>query len=837
MESRYSRPRDSRTIPFSNPEQTDNGLSDHAYKFSRTVHQGRADIASIARNVTARPQPLPQSRTSETVSAATISIAEATGDSTIPHASLANLACQVHRTTGKHPPALVGASITVSGDKLYVFGGRGLLRRKSQPTSHLYELDLITQHWTRLETRGDIPAPRYFHSLCPLGDSKLICYGGMAPVQAREDFPPSKRPSATDQEDSGIVVMSDVHIFDIQSQAWIAIPAANAPQGRYAHCAVIIPSHAVFASAAAPLSALLHNQGSAQLHQGSLGISIDGRGGAEMIIVGGQDSASNYIEQISVFNLRSLAWTTSHALDKSCGAYRSVVAPYDGLAAQRIGSHVGDLQSKRDSPAAQADFDHGTSMLIYSNYNFLDVRLELHVRQANGNVTEKQLPPGISPPGLRFPTGSVVHDHLIVSGTFLTSTREEYAIWALNLLTLKWKRIDMGDSVFTTASWNKGILWPSRNVYLILGDRMRNLADDYNQRRTNFLDLCTLELDCYGLCDNPRLTSPTSSYESAGGTPAGCLDAPNGGPRVGEAAARLGVEALRLPACANMDILTIDGQRIPANSHMLSRRWGTFFARLLQEHAVVSRNADHYRRPSQASRSSSITVTGSRAMSSTSPVYSNDKSPDLSAATTSTGNGQAPARDVPRAALFLPHTGQTVLALLHYLYTSSLPHGMAPAEEIHILCSLLQLARPYTIDGLLETTVNRLHRLLDATPQDIGAAAAIFNSAALATGGGSALAFEELVESHIAPKETGSSAAIDIAMNAMDVSRSAGRDSAIANRSSTTGKKSMASNRGVVAKLVDDAREPVNAVPSPIMGLQKRALRILVETRDARGNE
>ena len=40
-----------------------------------------------------------------------------------------------------------------------------------------------------------------------------------------------------------------------------------------------------------------------------IGINIDGTGGAEMIVVGGQDGANHYIEQISVFNLRSLKWT------------------------------------------------------------------------------------------------------------------------------------------------------------------------------------------------------------------------------------------------------------------------------------------------------------------------------------------------------------------------------------------------------------------------------------------------------------------------------------------------------------------------------------------------
>lgn len=57
--------------------------------------------------------------------------------------NLSGLVCNVHRTTGKEPHPLVGATTTILGDKLYVFGGRRLSRAKPQLTSNLYELDLI----------------------------------------------------------------------------------------------------------------------------------------------------------------------------------------------------------------------------------------------------------------------------------------------------------------------------------------------------------------------------------------------------------------------------------------------------------------------------------------------------------------------------------------------------------------------------------------------------------------------------------------------------------------------------------------------------------------------
>lgn len=73
-------------------------------------------------------------------------------------AHLSGLMCNVHRTTGREPRALVGATATILGDKLYVFGGRILSRSRPAPlTSDLYELDLIRRHWTKLETSGDVP--------------------------------------------------------------------------------------------------------------------------------------------------------------------------------------------------------------------------------------------------------------------------------------------------------------------------------------------------------------------------------------------------------------------------------------------------------------------------------------------------------------------------------------------------------------------------------------------------------------------------------------------------------------------------------------------------------
>ncbi|KAK3322008.1 hypothetical protein B0H66DRAFT_514310 [Apodospora peruviana] len=659
---------------------------------------------------------------------------------------LSGLMCNVHRTTGREPHPLVGATTTILGDKLYVFGGRILSRSRPAPlTSDLYELDLIRRHWTKLETTGDIPPPRYFHSMCPLGDTKMVCYGGMSPT------PNQKSNAATQDQQPEVTVMSDIYIYDVPTKRWTFIPAQDAPQGRYAHCACILPSAASFASHRAPLSALQHNPSMGNPNEGRIGITIDGTGGAEMVVVGGQDGANHYIEQISVFNLRSLKWTSTQPLGKSCGAYRSVVAPLPPSVTAKIGKPNQNGARQEGGGISQEAREPGSSMLIYSNYNFLDVKLELQIRATDGSLSERPMTGSYSPPGLRFPNGGIIDTHFVVSGTYLTSSKQEYALWALDLRTLTWSRIDAGGAVFSQGSWNRGVLWNRRNTFVVLGNRKRSLVDDYNHRRINFSNVCMVELEAFGFFDNPRKTAPMSGFVSASSpyTGPGLSLARKAGFTAGgrfhsRAADELGEKALAMRELADMDILCIGGERIPINSRIVARRWGPYFVQLLREGTATQDGSD-----AMTLRSNSISAPGN-AMSLGTTLYSANSSagkPPSTAATSISGGIMSPPVDpaaintapTPRTlppnsrprCLYLPHTYLTVQALLHYLYTSSLPQPSSPLCTPQILCSLLQIARPYRVDGLLEAVVERLHNLLDSRN-----AAAVFNATAMAAGGG-----------------------------------------------------------------------------------------------------
>ncbi|CAN8100966.1 unnamed protein product [Discula destructiva] len=780
------------------------------------------------------------------------------------------LLCNVHRTTGREPHPLVGATTTIVGDKLYVFGGRILSRSRPTPlTSDLYELDLIRRHWTKLHTSGDIPPPRYFHSMCTLGDTKLVCYGGMSPAQ--------NSTGAVDGQ-GDVTVMSDIHIYDVNTRKWTFIPTQDAPQGRYAHCATILPSSATFSSHKAPLSALQHNPATG-MNEGRIGINIDGAGGSEMIVVGGQDGANHYIEQISVFNLRSLKWTSTQPLGKSCGAYRSVVAPLTPAVSAKIGRANANGTSRQDGGISQEAREPGSSMLIYSNYNFLDVKLELQVRSSDGELSERPMSNTYSPPGLRFPNGGVIDTYFVVSGTYLTSSKQEYALWALDLRNLQWMRIDAGGSVFKEGSWNRGVLWNRRNTFVILGHRKRSLVDDYNHRRINFTNVCMVELEAFGFYDNPRKVSPLSGFISASSpyNGPGLSLARKAGQTAGgrfhsRASEELGEKALAMRELADMDILCIGGERIPINSRLVGRRWGPYFVQLLREGTAMQDGSDAMTLRSVGGASGPGGVRSS-VMTIVPVTRTTTRESDMSTATTLTGSASAGsgtgsvtqepvnpnAAPTPRSlapnsrprCLYLPHTYLTVQALLHYLYTSSLPAPSSPLCTPQILCSLLQISRPYRVDGLLESIIERLHTLFENRN-----AAAIFNATAMAAGGGRGIDGTLNPNYFAVGSLEGSAAEQSIqAQNGVTAtddpySNGSGRNPSLSINTTVAGKKSrplsdelsatgsMSGSEWSASEVGDSdrgtGREVWSGELSSVIGMQKRGLRGLMESRKLR---
>ncbi len=312
-------------------------------------------------------------------------------------------------------------------------------------------------------------------------------------------------------------------------------------------------------------------------------------------------------------------------------------------------------------------------------------------------------------------------------------------------------------------------MWNRRNTFVILGNRKRSLVDDYNHRRINFSNVCMVELEAFGFYDNPRKTAPMSGFVSASSPytgpglslarKAGCTA---GGRFHSRASEELGEKALGMRELADMDILCIGGERIPINSRIVARRWGPYFVQLLREGSVTQDGPDPTMlrsAPGSSTRASTFTITPSsrNTMESTMSIGSTlagsasssgkpPSTPGTSLSGLSMGALSSPVdpatintAPTPRTlppngrprCLYMPHTFLTVQALLHFLYTSSLPAPSSPLCTPQILCSLLQIGRPYRVDGLLEAVVERLHALLDNRN-----AAAVFNATAMAAGGG-----------------------------------------------------------------------------------------------------
>lgn len=491
-------------------------------------------------------------------------------------------------------------------------------------------------------------------------------------------------------------------------------------------------------------------------------------------------------------------------------------------------------------------------MLIYSNYNFLDVKLELQVRHPDGTLSEKPMQGNFSPPGLRFPNGGVINNHFVVSGTFLTSSKQEYALWALDLRTLSWGRIETGGNIFSQGSWNRGILWARRNSFVILGNRKRSLVEDYNHRRINFSNICVVELEAFGLYDNPRKVAPNSAFVSVSAPRhSDGLDPNAGGRTLSSAAAELGQLALGMRELADMDFLAIHGERIPVNSHLIARRWGPYFNQLLRESTTGLENADTATlRPATGihpSRNSSITITPSiKTAYSTATTLTNNTS-ESAATASSVMSPPDPVAQPPAArprTLYLPHTHLTLQALIHFLYTSSLPPQNSALCTPQILCSLLQLARPYHIDGLLEAIIERLHILLDNRNT-----AAIFNAAAMAAGGGSGVAFlgvndmvpngtsNGLLDPTMSASNPASASAertLDPALRALRINTDVDANHEDEVSSATSTSTSASASETGDGSGIGSEREIWNGEISSVVGLQKRGLRGLMEGRRIR---
>lgn len=226
--------------------------------------------------------------------------------------TLADLTACVRRTNGVRPPPLVGCSLTLIGDSVYLFGGRLVPTRTMVST--LYALNLNTLSWTNLTPPNSIPspAPRYFHSAESWGN-KIIIFGGEGYAASSSSSEGLEVSSSTsiDPTSSPLRTLGDLWIWDTIKGEWenpepTCVEGVEKPEGRYAHLSIV-------------------NSSVSDLRRGTGGLF----GGeleqerSTLTIIGGQDLANTYLHSVNVLDLDEMKWVRVGKWDKHIGTYRA----------------------------------------------------------------------------------------------------------------------------------------------------------------------------------------------------------------------------------------------------------------------------------------------------------------------------------------------------------------------------------------------------------------------------------------------------------------------------------------------------------------------------------
>lgn len=565
--------------------------------------------------------------------------------SSVQMQSISGIITQIHTTTGEIPPPLVGTSVDIIDNRAYVFAGR--VAESRNLTNSLYILDLETLIWTQHIPSPDSdkpPKPRYFHSTS-IYKNQLVIFGGMS--------------QSTMVSNDGLCVLDDVMLLDLETLCWKKPdiqPSLYSPQARYAHLSSIVDD--------------------------------------KLVIIGGQDLDNNYLDELNVLNLKTWEWEQMKTFEKHVGAYRSVAVTAPSgtriptATLKRLSSNTNNSNSDAENssnnnerPSSLQSLEEANPICLYTNYNFTDVKRELQfifpsiAPQVAIEDCSTYMNGSVMPPGLRFPTGHTLGNHLILAGTYLTPQSQSYTIWSLDLIKLTWSRIETG-AVFNTGSWNRGALHEKSNRFIIFGNTDRNLLDDYNHRQINFNHMAHVDVEAFGIYALPKTTCSSLAQE-------------------------MGLRLLNEPAVSDFNIITQDNITIPVNSAVLAQRW-PYFANLMKDNHV---------RVQQASGSDE-----QKKKEETTVEEEKKKSSPEKEATIITL--------IKSRYMSFPYPHAVVLAFLQFIYTDNLL--TAQQYQPHILSQLLLLSDMYDIPRLCELATHALHQMLNMSTAPL-----IFETAAL----------------------------------------------------------------------------------------------------------
>ncbi|KAG8805683.1 hypothetical protein FRC17_005386, partial [Serendipita sp. 399] len=271
------------------------------------------------------------------------------------------------------------------------------------------------------------------------------------------------------------------------------------------------------------------------------------------------------------------------------------------------------------------------------------------------------------PPGLRFPTGAILGHYLVIAGTYLAHSYQSFSIWALDLISMTWSRIDPG-ATLSTGSWSRGVLWENGNRFLIFGNKDGNLVEDYNRRLLSWDHAAYIDLEAFGIYRPPELSLSLAAQE-------------------------LGLAALEEGTMADFELVCDDGRRISCSRRLLEDRWPWFRERRREFVNAVTRAMETMPNGGKAR--------GDVAMPEIPGVLAEiDKQ-----------YGRPDPRLTPRA-FHLSEPYAITLAFLQWMYAQALITRLQHTPPV--LSALLLLATTYKLEALEKQVKHAMHRALNA---------------------------------------------------------------------------------------------------------------------------
>ncbi|KAL1924224.1 uncharacterized protein VTP21DRAFT_7259 [Calcarisporiella thermophila] len=663
--------------------------------------------------------------------------------------SVSALSVTTHKTSGSAPPPLVGASMTPvdACNRLYVFSGR--LATSRAMTNDLYELNTATLHWRRLATApapGHLqPQARYFHS-ASYHAGRLIVFGGMGYSAYPRDGgeTPGKRGQLT--------VLDDLHVLDLETLTWTQpqiSPGLFDPQARYAHNAAVAGDRLIVIGGQDITNAYIEEVNLLDLNEWTWTLSRacpNQLGTYRSVAATVAPSVAANIPLVGVCNRgvfclpaeegpagRRGGGSFEWAADSPPLASPSSTPSRDALRSNSL--HASDRLGSRERRTSLASQQHpppprwgSLSMVgaeeqahhpvyIFANYNHnANVRREVLLTQwlhpASFNIsTIPNAFQGGPPPYLRFPTGGIVGHHFVIAGTFISRSTQSFSMYALNLNTFSWSRLETGASL-AQGSWNSAVL--TGNRLLVFGNHHRDLAEDYAHRQLNFEHVAVVDLETYGIYHPPEET-------------------------ISGAAQEIGLEMLRGEWMADLAVKTSDGKPLRVNSRLVAERW-PWFRELLEAEGARRKQptaADPGRlqeeagpgEGAEAKADTPLVAPGSSPAELETPLPTPRPEDELGgsgAAGSDHEQGFAPPPPyLVDQVLHFPHPHDLVYALMQFLYTGHL--FTAEQHQPRILAQLLLLADLYDLSRLKALATHALHQMLNMQTAPL-----IYESATLA---------------------------------------------------------------------------------------------------------